>query len=112
MSQTTTHTTDDGRTVIDLDADKRYDLLAAERRRTVLAVLTERGGATPTGLDELVTAVAAREGDEASAEAAERLAVSLHHVHLPRMDDLGVLDYDPGANRVETVRSLATAQSD
>ncbi|WP_436932596.1 DUF7344 domain-containing protein [Halosimplex halobium] len=101
MSQTTSR--NDGRTVIDLGADERYELLAAERRRTALEVLAERG--TPVELDDLATAVAAREGGETPA-ATDRLAVSLHHVHLPRMADLGVLDYDPGDNRVVTVRAL------
>jgi|GEM_PF-1316295 len=110
MSQTTTQTTDDGRTVIDLSADERYELLAAERRRTVLTALAEEGA--PIGLEELTAAVAARESGETPEEALDQLAVSLHHVHLPRMDDLGVLDYDPGANHVATVRTLATAQSD
>jgi hypothetical protein len=110
MSQSTPPTTDDDRTVIDLGADERHDLLASERRRAVLAVLTERAG--PTELDDLAAAIAVREGEEPPAEALERLAVSLHHVHLPRMDDLGVLDYDSSANRVEAVRALATAQSD
>jgi hypothetical protein len=103
MSQTTSQTTDDDRTVIDLTEEERYDLLAAERRRAVLAVLAERGA--PTTLDELAAAVATREDGETGAT--DRLAVSLHHVHLPRMDDLGVLDYDPADNRVETVRTLS-----
>ncbi|ELZ27482.1 hypothetical protein C475_06170 [Halosimplex carlsbadense 2-9-1] len=107
MSQTTSRTTDDGRTVIDLSADERHELLAAQRRRVALAVLAER--AAPTELDDLARAVAAREGEDPPAEAVERLAVSLHHVHLPRMDELGVVDYDPSANRVDTVRALATA---
>jgi len=105
MSHTTPQMTDDGRTIIDLDADERYDLLAAERRRAVLAVLDERGA--PVALDDLTEAVAARESDETRGEARGRLAISLHHVHLPRMADLGVLDYDAGANRVETVRVLS-----
>ncbi|WP_135365431.1 DUF7344 domain-containing protein [Halosimplex halophilum] len=102
MSQTTSH--DDGRTVIDLSADERYDLLAAERRRTVLAVLTERGA--PIALDDLAAAVAAREGGDPHA-ATDRFAVSLHHVHLPRMDDLDVVDYNPATNRVEAVRAVS-----
>ncbi|WP_436907912.1 DUF7344 domain-containing protein [Halosimplex marinum] len=106
MSQTTSRTTDDGRAVVELGADERYELLAAERRRAVLAVLDERGAPTP--LDELAEAVAARERERAggSADGHDRLAVSLHHVHLPRMADLGVLDYDAGANRVDAVRAL------
>jgi hypothetical protein len=28
------------------------------------------------------------------------VAVSLHHVHLPVLEDVGVLDYDPDSHRV------------
>jgi len=105
MSQISSRTTDDGRTVIDLGADEHHGLLRAERRRAALDAL--RGTGTPVALDELTEAVAAREGTEPTAEATDRIAISLHHVHLPLMADLGVLDYDPADHRVETVRDLA-----
>ena len=111
MSRTSSRTTGDGRTVIDLSADERYDLLAVERRRVVIHALSEYEGAV--GLGDLARQVAAHEtsaptpGDDAT----EQVAVSLHHVHLPRMADLGVLDYDAGANRVSGVGHLAVSRS-
>lgn len=100
MSQSTEGT--DGAAVVDLSADERYDLLAAERRRLVVDALAERSA--PVALDDLAEAVAEREADES---AAQRVAVSLHHVHLPLMADLGILDYDTGANRVDRVGDLS-----
>jgi hypothetical protein len=32
----------------------------------------------------------------------ERVAVTLHHVHLPKMDDVSVVDYDPDESLVVT----------
>lgn len=75
-------------------------LLASERRRTVLAVL---GGRTaPVDLRDLAREISVRGDDAMEAGTADRVAVTLHHNHLPRMDDLGLLDYDPGANRIES----------
>lgn len=84
----------------DLTENERYCLLAEERRRMALDVLTDR--ATPVDLEDLAAAVVARvtsvEGvDE---ETVERMAIRLHHGDLPKMADLGVIDYDPGSNCV------------
>ncbi|WP_232342811.1 DUF7344 domain-containing protein [Halosimplex litoreum] len=97
--------------MIDLCADERHDLLAVERRRVVLEALVDRE--EPVALADLAEWVAARETDAATPgeDATERVAVSLHHVHLPRMDDLGVLDYDVATNRVEAADDLAVSRS-
>lgn len=71
---------------------------ADERRRLTLEVLANRVG--PIGLEELAAAVADRAGFDGSA-AVERVALELHHDHLPRLADRGVLDYDPDRRRVE-----------
>lgn len=90
-----------------LSESDRHLLLSAERRRIALSVLAGRD--SPMNLEALATAVAAREhGEEAAEEAAETVAedgvdrtmIDLHHCHLPRLDDLGVIDYDPDARRV------------
>jgi len=64
---------------------ERHELLANERRRSVLAVLDcETASSTP------------------DQEAARSVRVSLHHVHLPKMTALGVVDYDPATRRIES----------
>ncbi|WP_224333168.1 DUF7344 domain-containing protein [Haloprofundus halobius] len=37
---------------------------------------------------------------ENTADDPERLAFALHHTHLPKLDDVGFLDYDPDAGTV------------
>lgn len=93
MSQSPNAATDRGS--VELSESDRHLLLAVERRRVALDVLTN--GSTPIFLDDLAVAVAEREANEcvASEENVERVAVSLHHNHLPMMEDFGVVDYDP-----------------
>lgn len=82
--------------------EKDYDWLFAEPRcRMALDTLDEV--TTPVELAVLAKAITVRESDsDAVDEAAiEEVAISLHHEHLPKMDRLGVIDYDAGANRVE-----------
>lgn len=69
-----------------------FALLANERRRVALTVL-ERVG--PQDLGSLATRVLAREQVGRVTEArTERVAVSLKHVHLPRLVEAGVVEAD------------------
>ncbi|MFB6131448.1 MAG: hypothetical protein ABEJ28_11590 [Salinigranum sp.] len=94
--------------------DAVFAVLSDPRRRTVVAVLDEVG--RPIALDALAAAVAAREGGVPSAapppsrDVADRDATgdgdldavlaTLHHVHLPKLVDLGAVDYDPTDRRI------------
>lgn len=80
---------------------ERYRLLRSERRRLVLDVLSPEQAAVP--LDELAAEVAARESglDADDERAVERLKITLHHNHLPKLADAGALDYEPSAHRIE-----------
>jgi DNA-binding transcriptional ArsR family regulator len=69
--------------------DDTLRLLADERRRTALRFLIEGDG--PTTVDEVAERVAADAGDD---RPVERVRVDLHHTHLPKMDEAGVVDYD------------------
>lgn len=79
-----------------------FDALANERRRVVLDSLAE--AEPPVRVDDLARRVAARErrGDRAGEPgrgppegAVRRVHVSLHHTHLPKLAEAGLLDYDP-----------------
>lgn len=74
--------------------DEVLRALARSTRRRVLRYLDEAGG------DVDVTELAGHLADEQSVR--ERTAASLHHVHLPKLDDCGLVEYDPESCRVAT----------
>lgn len=80
---------------IDLSVDDLFDVLSPARRRETLAVLTECHSAVD--VESLARDVAARERDVApdtlSESDVEEVHVTLHHVHLPKLDDAGLVDY-------------------
>lgn len=77
-----------------------HRLLSDERRRVAFNILETRK--TPIELMELATAIATQEvdADVPETEYVERVATALHHNHLPKMDQLGVIDYDTGSKRI------------
>lgn len=85
---------------VELTESDRHRLLAAERRRLALDILA--GRQSPVDLGALAEALAVRErttdGDPGTVE---DVAVDLYHRHLPLMADLGVVEFDPQAGRVE-----------
>ena len=87
----------------ELPTDCAFDLLGDATRRRTLSVL--RGADGAMALDDLAAAVVADDRDVTPAEVSrnrcERVAASLHHSHLPKLDDAGVVAYDPAGNRVE-----------
>lgn len=84
-----------------LTESERYRLLSDERRRALLDVLD--GRSAPLHRDELASAVAEREagGDDVAADERRTIIMALHHNHLPRMADLGLVDYDRASGLVE-----------
>lgn len=90
-----------------LTTDEAHRLLTSSRRRLLLSYLST-GPNGPVPVDELIDVVAKREcPDPGPATHRERILIDLHHVHLPRLADAGVLDYDPVA---ETVRYDGSAK--
>ena len=64
-------------------------------------------------LDGLADAVARLERDESTvdAETVRRVTINLHHVHLPMMDELGILTYDASDNRVTAVHTRSAGSN-
>lgn len=83
-----------------LSETARHRVLSSERRRHVLAVVESRQ--SPVSLAALTAAVVAREDGATPADdtAREHVCISLHHVHLPMLDQHDVLEYDVDANLV------------
>lgn len=74
-----------------------FDLLSDDYRRYVLYYLNENGDAP---IEELATYIRERESGEAvDDDALHGLVVQLHHNHLPRLDDAGMVDYEEGRMR-------------
>lgn len=71
----------------DSSLDAIFRLLGSERRRNALYVLYQRTG--PLGVADLAAEVASLEDADP-----ERVATALHHVHLPRLDAAGVVEFD------------------
>lgn len=72
-----------------------FDVLADERRRAALSVLADRDGAVE--LSELARDVVDLTEDEVagpSPDAVDRMRVALHHQHLPKIADAGLIAYD------------------
>lgn len=76
-----------------LSRDARFDLLRSGRRRAVLRRLDDADGPVP--LAELVAAAVSREAEAAFTPGQhERVTVGLEHVHLPKLEEAGVVEYD------------------
>ena len=80
-------------TKVDGEEAPLFDALAHGRRRRIIAYVADRD--RETTLEAIADHL--RNG---SGESQTRIQVSLHHRHLPKLDDLGVLDYDDRANAV------------
>jgi len=85
-----------------LSTSERHRVLAADRRRIALDYLADRTG--PVDVEELAASIAARESDEniAGDDTVQQVAVTLHHVHLPKLAEFGVVDYEPAEQVVES----------
>lgn len=71
--------------------DATLELLSDQRRRYVLYYLREQG--SPVSIDELADQVTMWESDHAADRG--QLLADLHHNQLPRLDDAGVVNFDP-----------------
>lgn len=84
--------------------DSIFDHLSDRRCRLALRAVAGRD--PPIPLREVAAAVASRESG-ADAATTHEVAIELHHVHLPRLSDGGVLEYDSDRNAVTGVRAAA-----
>lgn len=85
-----------------------HRLLSSARRRALLDVL--RDGSTPMDVETLAMEVREEEQRTGSADqdAMDRIAITLHHVHLPKLDEVGIVDYDQSATCVVSFQDLPT----
>lgn len=86
-----------------LSKDDLFGLLADHRRRSVLRCLAAREGSEPIGIGTLTDRVST-EGTTDDTD--ERIRIQLHHNHLPRLADHGIIEYDPARGRITPARDL------
>ncbi|GGJ02237.1 hypothetical protein GCM10008995_09980 [Halobellus salinus] len=88
-------------TIGELSASEIHDVLRNDRRRLVLERLrTARDAETVSDLAEHIGGVEAGESPPPR-NVRQSVYVSLHQTHLPKLDELGVVDYDPDGKTVE-----------
>jgi hypothetical protein len=91
---------DDGQQLTTTDV---FDVLKNERRRTVIRYLHEHAGSAD--LSDIAEHVAARENDitvqQLSSQERKRVRIALYQCHLPRMDSLGVIEFDKHRGTIE-----------
>lgn len=77
------------------DRDEVMEVLSTDRRRAALVVLSDQQ--TELMLPDLAEEVAVRENDcpltEISPEEVKAVYLDLYHAHIPRLVDLGAVDY-------------------
>jgi hypothetical protein len=92
-----------------LPLDQVFDVLRNERRRRALRFLVENGGRAE--MSELAEALASWETgksvEELSASERKRVYVALYQCHLPRMDDVEVIEFNKPRGVIELGRNAA-----
>ncbi|MEA5389383.1 response regulator [Haloarculaceae archaeon H-GB11] len=84
----------------DLSSDELFGVFSEASRRTILFHLRQHGSAT---VDELVDVLAMVEEFDAGRADRDRIASSLVHVALPRLEAQGLVSYDPDEGIVQAV---------
>lgn len=80
-------------------------VLANPRRRLALALL--EASETPVTVRDIAHEIATREHDEPlpeiPSETVTRIYSSLYHVHVPKLEEAGVIEYDVDRRRIDDV---------
>ena len=87
--------------------DEIFTLLSNQRRRTALSVLADCDGTL--SVTELASEIIAREPGstiERSDEELSSVSLSLAHIHLPKLDAMGLVEYNSERNLVETTATF------
>ena len=93
-----------------LSASEIHDVLRNDRRRLVLERLRAAGDAeTVSDLAEHIGGVEAGESPPPR-NVRQSVYVSLHQTHLPKLDGLGIVDYDPDAKVVDLAANAETLE--
>lgn len=99
VMETETGEQDPGESVEEeLDRDDIFHILQCRRRRLVLKYLQEYDGEEPAAMSDIAEHIAARENETTvetlRSQERQRVYIALYQSHLPKMDKVGVIDYE------------------
>lgn len=98
-----------GTTESDLSQDVVFDILSSPRRRYVLYYLRTSGD--PVQLTDLAEEVAAWENNTETPDITEqerkRVYVSLYQTHIPRLAEVGLIEYDDDTGQIALAKEAA-----
>jgi hypothetical protein len=96
-----------------MEFDTVLDACKHSHRRIVLATLVERHQSV--SVDDLATAIVTHNHHmpptDVSGETLTRIRTALHHVHLPKLDEVGFIEYDSEHQLVEPTARLDSGES-
>jgi len=96
-----------------LSCDEAFEILSNRRRRFTLDCLAESG--EPVDLRTLSTSVAARENETdveaVNAQQRKRTYTALRQTHLPKMDDLGIVNFNAARGIIEPTDRIDQLES-
>jgi len=88
----------DNATEEELDRDEIFHVLQCRRRRLVLKYLQEYDGDEPASMSDIAEHIAAHENDTTvdalRSQERQRVYIALYQSHLPKMDKIGVIEYE------------------
>lgn len=94
----------------ELTLDEIFELLKNSRRREVIDyLLTNTDG--NARLDELAEHIAAKENDieqsQLSSDQRKRVYIGLYQCHLPKMDDMGIIDFEKNRGTIALLPAVS-----
>lgn len=94
-----------------ISKDDAFHVLQNSRRRAVLRYLLDRDEPQRLQMRDVAEAVAAWEHgtttEQLTSDQRQRVYIALYQSHLPKLDELGVIEYDQARGIVEPTRLLA-----
>jgi type IV secretory pathway VirB4 component len=90
---------------VEIPLDELYRSVAHKRRRAVLYTIARRS--VPIDLHTIAREVAIQEqpdnAEPVTVELTEEVRTSLYHTHLPKLAELGLIEFDPEEMAVESI---------
>lgn len=89
------------------ESDEIAESIANEKRRAILGILQSKGRRLT--VDMLVREISVRYSDTYLFDSTEAIRLQLHHRHLPRFDEAGIINYDDEDGKVSLRSNRLTA---